>query len=99
MYLITVLKGKSDNVEIESDFLISFLSFDNALIIALTVLPAFSIWKTETVIIQKLECLKHSALNNFIFLTEAFFWSAFIIFNNYYIIQILIDNIIQSNIE
>ena len=91
-----ISENESDNVEVESDFLISFLSFDDVLVMALL---AFGAWGTETMVIQKLGYSEHSALNSFVFLIEAFLRSAFVIFNDYCVIQILINNIIQSNIE
>ena len=79
MHLIIVLKSESDTIKIKSDFLISFLNFDDVLVMTLS---AFGTWGTETIIIQKL----NSALNYFILLTEVFLLPAFAIFDTYHII-------------
>ena len=71
--LTTISENESDNIEMESDFLISSLGFNDALIMALLALLAFNAWGTETMVIQELECSECSVLNDFVFLTEAFF--------------------------
>ena len=93
---MTVSEGESDNIKTESDFLISSLGFNDVLI---TALPAFGAWGTETTVIQELRHPGHPALNGFAFLAEAFLKPAFVIFDDYYVIQILINNIVQSSIE